>query len=130
MIKIKIVTPNGVYDELEASQINFRCTDGDRGLLPNHMPIVFMLEISRLELIINGKRKQYSIAGGMLYFENNFATILVDAIESQEDIDVERAKAAKERAEGRINGKDPNIDLKRAEIALHRALNRLNVSSY
>lgn len=130
MIKIKIVTPNGVYDELEASQINFRCTDGDRGLLPNHMPIVFILEISRLELIINGKRKQYSIAGGMLYFENNFATILVDAIESQEDIDVERAKAAKERAEGRINGKDPNIDLKRAEIALHRALNRLSVSSY
>lgn len=130
MIKIKIVTPNGLYKETEASQINFRTTDGDRGLLPNHMPIVFMLVISRLELVNKGKREQYAIAGGMLHFDNNVATILVDAIESQEEIDIERAKAAKARAEGRISKPSPNVDLKRAEVALHRALNRLSVSSY
>lgn len=130
MIKIKFVTPNGIYKETEASQINFRCTDGDRGLLENHMPIVFVLEISRLELINKEKREQYAVAGGMLYFENNVATILVDAIESQNEIDVERAKAAKDRAEGRINSNKPNTDLRRAEVALHRALNRLSVSSY
>lgn len=129
MIKVKFVTPDGVYKEKEASMINCCSTDGWRGILPNHMPIVLMLEISRLELIVDNKKEEYAIAGGMLYFENNEATILVDAIESKEDIDLERAQKAKQRAEDRINRKE-NIDLRRAQIALDRALNRINVSGY
>ena len=129
MIKVKFVTPDGVYKELEASMINCCSTDGWRGILENHMPIVLMLEISRLELIVDNQRQQYAIAGGMLYFEKNEATILVDAIESQDDIDIERAQKAKQRAEERLNRKE-NIDLKRAQIALARALNRISVSNY
>lgn len=129
MIKVKFVTPDGLYKEIEASMINCHSTDGWRGILPNHMPIVLMLEISRLELVVDGKRQQYAIAGGMLYFENNEATILVDAIESQEDIDLERAQRAKQRAEERLNKKD-SVDLKRAQVALTRAINRINVLNY
>ena len=80
MIKTKIVTPEGVYKEFESAQLNVRSTDGERGILPNHMPLVLMLEISRLETKENGQKKQYAIAGGMLYFQNNIATILVDSI--------------------------------------------------
>ena len=130
MIKTKIVTPEGVYREFETAILNVRSTDGQRGILPNHMPTVLMLEISRLETKEEGKKKQYGIGGGMLYFENNVATILVDSIESQEEIDEQRALAAKSRAEERLNRKDPNVDIRRAEIALHKAINRINVVHY
>ena len=130
MIKTKIVTPEGVYREFETAILNVRSTDGQRGILPNHMPTVLMLEISRLETKEECKKKQYAIAGGMLYFENNVATILVDSIESQEEIDEQRALAAKSRAEERLNRKDPNVDIRRAEIALHKAINRINVVHY
>lgn len=130
MIKTKIVTPEGVYREFETAILNVRSTDGQRGILPNHMPTVLMLEISRLETKEEDKKKQYAIAGGMLYFENNVATILVDSIESQEEIDEQRALAAKSRAEERLNRKDPNVDIRRAEIALHKAINRINVVHY
>ena len=46
MIKTKIVTPEGVYREFETAILNVRSTDGQRGILPNHMPTVLMLEIS------------------------------------------------------------------------------------
>lgn len=130
MIKTKIVTPEGVYREFETAILNVRSTDGQRGILPNHMPTVLMLEISRLETKEEDKKKQYAIAGGMLYFENNVATILVDSIESQEEIDEQRALAAKSRAEERLNRKDPNVDIRRAEVALHKAINRINVVHY
>ena len=94
------------------------------------MHTVMMLEISRLDTKEEGKKKQYAIAGGMLYFENNVATILVDSIESKEEIDEQRALAAKSRAEERLNRKDPNVDIRRAEVALHKAINRINVVHY
>jgi F-type H+-transporting ATPase subunit epsilon len=55
---------------------------------------------------------------------------MTDAIENKSDIDVERAEAAKARAERRINSHNPNYDLKRAEIALQKALNRLEVKRH
>jgi len=130
MINVKFVTPEGIYKEVKSSILNVTSTDGQRGILPNHMPTVLMLTISRLETIEDGNKKEYSIGGGMLYFENNVATILIDSIESKEDIDLDRALKAKERAEGYIKSNDSNIDLKRAQLALARALNRINVVNY
>jgi F-type H+-transporting ATPase subunit epsilon len=52
---------------------------------------------------------------------------MTDAIENKRDIDVDRAEAAKARAERRLHATDRNYDLRRAEIALQKALNRLNV---
>ena len=132
MINVRFVTPDGLYKEVEASAINLNTTDGQRGILPNHMPIVLMINISRLETVESGQRKQYATGGGMLYFSDNKATILVDSIESQEEIDVSRALEAKKRAEDRISGKlkEENLDIKRANIALARAINRIEVSKY
>lgn len=132
MIKVKFVTPNGLYKEVETSILNVKSTDGERGIFPNHMPLVLMLEVSRLETKENGEKKEYAIGGGMLYFENNLATILVDSIESKEEIDLKRAEEALGRAKTRLEKKtnDSNLDIKRAELALARALNRINVANY
>lgn len=127
MINVRIVTPNGLYKETTASIVNVVSLDGERGILPNHMPIVVSLKISKMELA-EEKREVYAIAGGMLYFKDNECTILTPAIENKEDIDLRRAEEAKERAEKRIH--DPNMDQKRAEIALLKAMNRISVKGY
>ncbi|MDD6004529.1 MAG: ATP synthase F1 subunit epsilon [Erysipelotrichaceae bacterium] len=127
MINVRIVTPNGLYKETTASIVNVVSLDGERGILPNHMPIVVSLKISKMELA-EEKREVYAIAGGMLYFKDNECTILTPAIENKEDIDLRRAEEAKERAEKRIH--DPNMDQKRAEVALRKAMNRISVKGY
>lgn len=127
MIHCRIVTPHGVYKEMDTPIINVDTEDGQRGILPNHMPIVMMLKIGRMETEENGTRQEYAVAGGLFYFRDNLAEILTDAIENKNEIDAARAARAKERAEKRLASDDPNYDLQRARIALQKAINRMNV---
>lgn len=128
MIHCRIVTPKGVYKEMDASIINIVTTDGERGILPNHMPLVTMLKIGKMTAEETTGRQEYAVAGGLFYFRDNLAEILTDAVESKEEIDVERAESAKQRAEKRLAANNPNLDIQRARIALEKALNRLSVS--
>jgi F-type H+-transporting ATPase subunit epsilon len=127
LIHCRIVTPHGVYKEMETPIINIETDEGQRGILPNHMPLVTMLKIGRMETEEKGKRQEYAVAGGLFYFRENQAEILTDAIENKDEIDAERAARAKERAEQRLKSDDPNFDLQRARIALQKAINRMNV---
>ncbi|MBR2809090.1 MAG: F0F1 ATP synthase subunit epsilon [Erysipelotrichaceae bacterium] len=130
MIKVKVFTPNGAYKEIETPILNIGSVDGERGLLPNHMNTIFALAISKMETEENGVRHYYAISGGMLYFKDNVANIFVNAIESKEEIDLERAQKAKVKAEESIRRKNPDIDLMVAELALRRALNRIKIYNY
>ena len=127
MIHCRIVTPHGFYKEMDTPIINIETTDGARGILPEHMPIVTTLKIGKMTTEEKGQREEYAVAGGLFYFRDNQAEIMTDAIENKRDIDVDRAGAAKARAERRLHATDRNYDLRRAEIALQKALNRLNV---
>ena len=128
MIHCRIVTPKGVYKEMDASIINIVTTDGERGILPNHMPLVTMLKIGKMTTEETDGRQEYAVAGGLFYFRDNLAEILTDAVESKEEIDIERAESARQRAEKRLASNNPNLDIQRARIALEKALNRLSVS--
>jgi F-type H+-transporting ATPase subunit epsilon len=127
MFIVKIVTPEAPVRTFESSQINIVTPSGEMGILSNHMPLVTMLNISIMSSIHNNKREKYSVAGGVLFFNNNEATILSDAVEHEGDIDLARAEHAKNRAEERLRTKDPQIDAKRAQIALLKALNRIDI---
>lgn len=127
-LHVRIVTPEGIYKELDTPIVNIQTTDGDQGILPNHMPLVTMLKIGHMTTDEDGVRQTYAVAGGLFYFRDNTAEILTDAIENRNDIDTDRAEKAKERAEKRIHSNDPDIDMKRAELALKKALNRLNTA--
>lgn len=128
MIHVRIVTPEGLYKEFDASIVNIQTEDGDQGILPDHMPIVTMLKVGRMECEEEGGRNIYAIAKGLFYFHDNVAEILTDAIENKNDIDVDRAKKAKERAEERLSKNDPTTDKIRAELALQKAINRINIA--
>jgi F-type H+-transporting ATPase subunit epsilon len=127
MFKVQVITPLGDNKTIETNILNVRTSNGDIGILANHMPIVAMLQISMMSTVESDGRHRYALAGGVLYFANNIATILTDAIERSDEIDIERALKAKERAEKEI--KDPNSDIKKAEVSLKRALNRIDVAS-
>lgn len=127
MIHCKIVTPLGTYKEVDTTILNVRNNLGDMGILPKHVPLVTTLEISKMTTVENGQRIEYAIGGGLLYFQNDEAMILVDSIESKAEIDAERAMSAKLRAETNLEAKDKSIDMRRAEIALKKAINRLKI---
>ena len=130
MIHVKIITPEGVYKELDTPIVNIDTLDGPRGILPNHMPLVTMLDIGKMTTDENGVRETYAVAGGLFYFRDNEAQILTDAIENKNEIDVDRAESSKERAERRLH--DPNyvkLDAERAHKSLDKALNRIRIAA-
>lgn len=131
MITVNMITPTGAYKTFEAKSVTLDTTDGQRGILTNHMPIVLMLKIGTIKCVCEDKTQLYTTSGGMMYFENNTMTILSNAIESYESIDLERAQRAYERAQQHLNAEHESLDIQRAKLALARALNRINaVNNY
>ena len=127
MIHCRVVTPEGLAKEMDTTILNVVSTVGQLGILSRHVPLVTPLAISRMITEESDGRKEYAVAGGLLYFENDLATILTDAIESKEEIDLRRAEEAKQRAEAQLD--DPNMDMRRAEVALKKAINRISVKN-
>jgi F-type H+-transporting ATPase subunit epsilon len=127
-IKVSVVTPDGPVYEADVEMVSTKAKSGELGILPGHIPLVAPLEISAVRLKKEGKTQYIAVSGGFLEVRPDKVTILAQAAERAEDIDVARAKAAKERAERRLQSKDDDIDFKRAELALKRAINRLNVA--
>ena len=125
--KLKIITPHGIYQEVEIDQINIRTTAGQIGILAHHIPLASGVEISQMNYIIDGKKTYFAVAGGFVHFNENETTLIANAIESQEEIDLHRAEEAKQRAEERLQNKNSDTDILRAEIALRRALTRIHV---
>lgn len=125
--KLKIVTPRGIYKETEVEMLNLRTTAGQIGILAHHLPLAAAIEISEMNYIQNGERHKFAIAGGFVYVNEADTTIIANAIESPEEIDLQRAKEAKRRAEERL--KQSHSDIVRAEIALRKALTRIHVKS-
>ncbi|MCR5300257.1 MAG: ATP synthase F1 subunit epsilon [Erysipelotrichaceae bacterium] len=131
LIDVTINTPRGLYKQTKASIVNVVSPDGQRGILPNHVPIVVSLTVSKMTME-EEKREAYAISGGVLYFHNNQCMILTPTIENVNDIDLERAIKAKERAERRLARavNDENVDMARAQVALQRAINRINAKQH
>ena len=96
------------------------------GILPNHAPLIAKVRVSKLTIIQNGNRKCYAVGEGLVNVSKDGVVLLLDSIESKDDIDINRAKDAKKRAEERLAAL-VNIDVERAQRALTRANNRISV---
>lgn len=127
----EIVSIEGQRYEGEASLINLKLSDGEIGIMKDHLPLVGIIAISHLTCIKNKEQKTFAISGGILNVTKKKVSILADSFEAKEEIDVNRAEQSKKRADERIKNalNDPNIDIKRAEASLNRALNRLEIAS-
>lgn len=127
---LEIVTPERkVYAE-QVNMVSVKGVEGELGILPNHIPMVTPLRIAPITIKIQGSGDVViAVNGGFMEVRKDKVVILAESAELPEHIDVDRAKAAKERAEKRLaETKQDNVDFKRAEAALQRALNRISVS--
>ncbi|NLP44010.1 MAG: F0F1 ATP synthase subunit epsilon [Peptococcaceae bacterium] len=123
-----VVAPDGQVFNKEVEFVVVPGVTGEIGILPNHAPLVAGLGIGVIRYKDEGVDKKIAISGGFMEVANNKVTVLAKTAEKAEDIDVERAKAAKERAEKRLQERKPETDVVRAQIALQRALVRLKAA--
>jgi len=126
--RLEIITPDRVVMSDDVRFVVAPGADGELGVLPEHAPLVTGLNIGIVRVQKEGKETKVAVTGGFMEVRDNRVIILADAAEREDEIDVERAKAAQKRAEERLAARSPDIDIARAELALKRALNRLKVT--
>ncbi|PIW68929.1 MAG: ATP synthase F1 subunit epsilon [Ignavibacteriales bacterium CG12_big_fil_rev_8_21_14_0_65_30_8] len=129
-LKLEITTPEKIIFEEEIVSVTVPGSKGGFEVLVNHAPIISTIEIGEIKVVTkNNSIKFFATSGGTIEVENNSVLILSDAIELVEEIDIDRAKDAKARAEKRFFDKEKKeIDMIRAKAALKRAENRIKVA--
>ena len=126
LLDLEIVTPDKVVVKEKVSFIKAPAGLGSIGILANHAPLLTSLDIGIVEYTKDSQKTEVTISEGFLEVLNNKVTILVNSAEKVANIDLNRALAAKERAEKRLSGNSHNIDNDRAKLALKRAINRIS----
>lgn len=126
---LRIGTPDGLLFEGEVERVKCRTVTGDLAVLADHCNFVTPLGMGEAYIVLpDGTRKSAACIGGMLSVMNGSCHLLATTWEWADEIDEERAKSAKERAEEKIaSGKLSDKELKIAEAKLSRALVRMSV---
>lgn len=124
-MKLNILTPDKKLFSGQIVDLNTENENGRFELLPNHVPVITSLVPAVTSFTtVEGKKTKLFTSTGVLKMEANEINLLCDAAEWPEEIDVERAKEAKEKAEDMLKKKE-KTDSKRAELKLKRAVARI-----
>ena len=128
-LRLEIVTQERVAYSGEVDMVIAPGADGVLGILPHHAPLITALIPGELRIKRGEEEESFAIGGGFMEVLPDRVTVLADSAERAEEIDVERAEAARRRAEARLQGRtQEEVDFARAEAALHRAIVRLKVA--
>jgi len=126
-LELVIVTPTRQLVRTRTRELTLPGANGYLGVLPGHAPLMTELGIGELAFQA-AQAERLSIIRGFAEVLPARVTVLAETAELAAEIDLERAEAAKARAEQRLAEKDPNIDWDRAGVALQRALIRIQVA--
>lgn len=126
-LNLEIITPSSKAFSGNINSITLPGTAGSFQVLYNHSPILSTIEIGIIKVELTDKETAYyATGGGTVEVLDNKVLVLADSIEKVENIDLDRAKSALERAQDRIAKKNvEEIDVARANAALLRAQNRI-----
>ncbi len=127
---LKIITPDRVFFEDEVVMAEFNTVEGEVGIYKEHIPMTMIISPGVLTITMEDETKEAVLHSGFAEVLPDKITILAEIIEWPVEIDLERAEAAKERAETRIHDAAPGTDMKRAELSLKRAVARINGAKY
>lgn len=126
--KLEIITPERVFYEGEAVMVELNTTEGEIGVYKQHIPMTVIVSPGILTITEEDDSiKEAALHAGFVEILPDKVTIMAEIIEWPHEIDVERAEAAKERAEERLADKGDDLDVLRAEVALKKSITRLNV---
>ncbi len=125
---VKVICPTEVCYEGKAAMVEFTTTMGNVGIYARHIPMISVIAPGVLRIHeAGGEIVEFALHSGFAEILEDQVTIMAEACERPGEIDLERARAARQRAEARISSHDANVDVARAELALRRALVRINL---
>ncbi|GBD93042.1 ATP synthase epsilon chain [bacterium BMS3Abin05] len=126
---LEILTPDRVIFSGEIIYLRAPGIEGSFGVLKNHIPFLTALDIGEIEVETSDQKYFFAAGGGFAEVLNNVVSILAETAERADEIDVERAKKARERAEARLRARTEGVNANRARAALVRAMTRLKIAS-
>lgn len=125
----QILTPEGSLFDGDVTGVKVPGVEGSFEVKTLHADIISTLDIGHILVRkADSTDQHFAVSGGFVEVHDNKLTLLAEAAELVEDIEVERAKEAKKRAQERLNADDKSIDKERARKALARAENRIKLS--
>ena len=128
-IQLDIVTPErGVVSEA-VDELILPGSEGYLGVRPGHAPLLTALQVGSIEYRKGREVSYLAVSWGFAEVLPDRVSILAETAEKSSEIDVDRARRARERAEGRLKHPDPDTDFRRAQVALQKALIRLQVAA-
>jgi F-type H+-transporting ATPase subunit epsilon len=129
-LNVEIVTGERVvYAADNVDMVVAPGADGVLGILPRHAALFSLLAFGELRVKKGGSEQALVVFGGFLEVNHNRVLVLADSAERVEEIDLQRAEVARQRAEARLSGARRDMDLERAELALRRSAVRLRVGN-
>lgn len=127
LFTVEIITPDRVFYHGEAFMVEFNTVEGEIGVLKDHIPLTTVLAPGIVTISEKEESKKAVVHAGFAEILGDKVTLLAEIAEWPDEIDLERAKRAEERARERLNKKSADLDVTRAELALKRALVRQDV---
>lgn len=124
-LKLNVYSPTRIFFEGEAEFVEFVTTEGELGIYPNHIPLTAVVAPGILKITEDGKVREATLLDGFVTVLPDEITILSEACEWPEEIDIHRAEEAKIRAERKLAMEQTVRD----ELALRRALVRMQLAS-
>jgi F-type H+-transporting ATPase subunit epsilon len=127
-VNLTIVTPERKVLDKEVDEVVLPGVQGYLGVLPGHAPLLTSLQVGEIAYRSGGATEYAAVAWGFLEVLDDHVRVLADTAERSEEIDVERARRAHERATERLSKGGDDLDWDRARAALMKALIRIQVA--
>ena len=128
-LALEIVTPDRAIVHEQVDEVQAPGAAGYFGVLPRHAPMLALLQVGTLWYRKGAEKHYLSLAGGVAEVTGDRVIILATIAERGEEIDVDRAQAARQRAEKRLAEHQRDLDMERARVSLLKAITRLNVAN-
>lgn len=126
---LKIITPDRVFYEGEAIMVELKTTEGEIGVLKNHIPLTCVIAPGLLRIRESDTQvKTAALISGFVEILQDSVTILAEIVEWPDEIDLNRAEEARVRAERRLAERADKTNMKRAELALARSIARISAA--
>lgn len=126
--RLEVITPSRRFYEGQVDMVEMNTTEGEIGVLSGHIPMTVIVKPGILNIYEqSGEEKRAALHAGFAEILPDRMTILAEIVEWPEEIDEDRAEAARQRAQDRISGRSPETNMARAETALLRAMARIHV---
>ncbi|MDP4180152.1 MAG: ATP synthase F1 subunit epsilon [Bacillota bacterium] len=126
--KLEIATPDRRFFSGDVEMVILKTPDGEMGILKDHAPSVVAVDIGPIKILQDGEWLEAVLNEGFMEITKEKTVILSDTAEWPNEIDVNRANAAKDRAEERLQRQLAQMEFARSRAALARAMTRLKVS--